>query len=251
MKQLRHLWNLEIKLVLSERSTMAYLIACVTVCTLITVLMEHAIVGAEKGWVADIQRNLWIRNWMLLPLGYCWIGIGRFVTSRKQGLIQDAVIAGYKRSDILLSKIFSLFSITAVSLCLIVLPTLPYLDSSTEIWTTLGGLGLTLLSDFIITGWIALFSLQNASSNRILLNLMLLIGLDFIARLVLWIGPSLFDNPTFTWLGEYLPMVLPSSAMNCWVLWEDAWSASTLCIALIYATLLWGSVYQRWQRLIY
>jgi len=251
MKQLRHLLNLEIKLALSERSTKVYLIACVTVCTLVTILMEHAIVGAEKGWIADIQRNLWIRNWMLLPLGYCWIGIGRFVTSRKQGLIQDTIIAGYKRTDILLSKGISLLSITTTSLCLIVLPTLPYLESSTEIWTTFGGLGLTLLSDFIIVGWIALFSLQNRSSNRVLLNLMLLIGLDFIARLVLWIGPSLFDNPTFTWLGEHLPMVLPSSAINCWMLWEDAWSVSTLGIALLYATLLWGIVYQRWQRLIY
>lgn len=251
MKQLRHLLNLEIKLAYSERSTKTYLIACFISCTLITVLMEHAIVGAEKGWIADIQRNLWIRNWMLLPLGYCWIGIGRFIKSRKQGLIQDAIIAGYKRSDILLSKIFSLFSITAASLCLIVLPTLPYIESSHEVWTTLGGLGLTLLSDFIIAGWIALFSLQSASSNRILLNLMLLIGLDFIARLVLWIGPSLFDIPTFIWLGESLPMVLPSSAMNCWMLWEDAWSLSSLGTALFYAALLWGTVHHRWQRLIY
>lgn len=251
MKQLRHLLNMEITLAISERSTRVYLLACVTVCTLLTLLMEHAIVGAEKGWVANIQRNIWIRNWMLLPLGYCWIGIERFVTLRNQGLIQDAIIAGYKRSDILLSKIITLLGITTVSLCLIVLPTLPYLASSTEVWTTLGGLGLTLLSDFIIAGWIAMFSLQNASSNRVLLNLMLLLGLDFVARLVLWIGPSLFDNPTFAWLGEHLPMVLPSSAMNCWMLWEDAWSVSTLGIALTYAVVLWGIVYRKWQRIIY
>lgn len=64
----------------SRRTAMAYLGGCFLFYTAVTLLMEHVIVGAQKGWVADVQRNLWLRNWMFLPLGYIWLSIQSFVS---------------------------------------------------------------------------------------------------------------------------------------------------------------------------
>ena len=78
----------------------------------------------------------------------------------------------------------------------------------------------------------------------------LLIGLDFIARLGLWLTSSLSDKYYIDWIGNNLPILLPSSGINCWMMWEDAWSASTLFVALGYAIALWGYVYNKWQNMV-
>ena len=251
MTEIFLLFRLEFHRTLADRSTQVYLLLCFAVFTSTTLLMEHVIIGSEKGWVSDIQRNLWLRNWMLLPLGYCWIAIKRFVVDRQQGFIQDAIIAGYKRKSILISKILTLMSLSAISLCICVIPTFPYASSSSEIWATFGGLGLTMLTDLMLIGWISIFSMLHTGANRVLLNMVLLIGCDFVMRLMLWIGPGLFDSPVLTWAGEYLPLLLPTSALNCWMLWEDAWSTHTLLIAIIYAILLWRWNHINWERRVY
>ena len=250
MGNFQRLLSIETRLLWAQRFSIGYLLACFALCGFTTLLMEHAIVGAEKGWIADLQRNLWIRNWMLLPLGYCWISIQTFVHSREQGFVQDAIVAGYTRTEILVSKLSSLLGISMLSLIVILLPTLPYIENS-DWTTTIGGWLLTILADCILIGWVALFSLSAKSSNRVLLNMGLLIGLDFMARIGLWIGSSITDNPTLDWMGANLPILLPSSGINCWMLWEDAWNASTLLVALVYALGLWGYVYKQWQQTVF
>ena len=250
MNNFQRLFSIETRLLCFQRFSIGYLVACFVFCGFITLLMEHAIVGAEKGWVADLQRNLWIRNWMLLPLGYCWLSIQTFVNSREQGFVQDSIVAGYTRTEILCSKLSSLLVISILSLLAILIPTLPYIESG-EWSTTIGGWFLSLLADCILVGWVALFSLSTTSSNRVLLNMGLLVGVDFIARIGLWMGSSLSDNPTVDWVGDTLPVLLPSSGINCWMLWEDAWSISTLMVAIGYAIGLWGTVYKRWQTMIF
>ena len=250
MSNFQRLFSLETRLLCSQRFSIGYLLACFAFCGLTTLLMEHAIVGAEKGWVADLQRNLWIRNWLLLPLGYCWLSIQTFVNSREQGFVQDAIVAGYTRIEILCTKLSSLLVISLLSLTAILIPTLPYIGNSD--WTaTIGGWFLTLLADCILVGWVALFSLSAKSSNRVLLNMGLLIGLDFMARIGLWIGSSITESPTLDWMGANLPILLPSSGINCWMLWEDAWSASTLLVALGYAMGLWAYVYTKWKKTVF
>ena len=250
MSSFQRLFSIETRLLCSQRFSIGYLLTCFTFCGITTLLMEHAIVGAEKGWVADLQRNLWIRNWMLLPLGYCWLSIQTFVNSRDQGFVQDAIVAGYSRTEILCTKLSSLLVISLLSLIAILIPTLPYIDSG-EWTTTMGGWFLTLLSDCILIGWVALFSLSAKSSNRVLLNMGLLVGLDFMIRVGLWLGSSITDNPTLDWMSEYIPMLLPSSAINCWMLWEEAWSIPTLLVAVGYAIGLWSTVYNRWQKMVF
>ena len=250
MSNFQRLFSLETRLLCTQRFSIGYLLACFAFCGLTTLLMEHGIAGAEKGWVADLQRNLWIRNWMLLPLGYCWISIQVFVNGREQGFIQDTIVAGYTRTEILCSKLSSLLVISVCSLTAILIPTLPYIDSG-EWTTTVGGCLLTLLADCILIGWVALFSLSTTSSNRVLLNMGLLVGLDFMARIVLWIGTAITENPTLDWIGDNLPLLLPSSGIHCWMLWEDAWSISTLLVAVGYAVGLWSTVYKRWQKTVF
>ena len=250
MNNFQRLFSLETRLLCSQRFSIGYLFICFTFCGLTTLLMEHAIVGAEKGWIANLQRNLWIRNWMLLPLGYCWLSIQTFVNSREQGFIQDSIVAGYTRTEILGSKISSLLIISLLSLIAIMIPTLPYIEKSDWI-ATIGGWLLTLLADCILIGWVAFFSLSAKSSNRVLLNMGLLVGLDFLARIGLWLSSSLSDNPTLDWMGANLPILLPSSAINCWMLWEDAWSVSTLFVALCYAIGLWGYVHAKWHKTVF
>ena len=75
MNNFQRLCSIETRLLCSQRFSIGYLFICFIFCSLTTLLMEHAIVGMKKGWIADLQRNLWIRNWMLLPLGYCWLSI--------------------------------------------------------------------------------------------------------------------------------------------------------------------------------
>ncbi len=250
MNIFQRLFSLETRHLCSQRFSIGYLLACFAFCGLTTLLMEHAIVGAEKGWIADLQRNLWIRNWMLLPLGYCWLSIQTFVNSREQGFVQDSIVAGYTRTEILCTKLSSLLVISLLSLIVILIPTLPYIGNA-EWSATIGGWLLTLLADCILIGWVALFSLSTKSSNRVLLNMGLLVGLDFMVRMGLWMSSSLSDNPTVNWMGENLPLLLPSSGVNCWMLWEDAWSMSTLLVAITYAFLLWSTVYKRWQRMVF
>ena len=112
MSKFKRLFLIETRLICSQRFSIGYLLACFAFCGIATVLMEHAIVGTEKGWVADLQRNLWIRNWMLLPLGYCWLSIQTFVNSREQGFVQDGIVAGYSRTEILCTKLSSLLVIS-------------------------------------------------------------------------------------------------------------------------------------------
>ena len=121
--------------------------------------------GAEKvGW--QTYNEIWIRNWMLLPLGYCWLSIQTFVHSREQGFIQDAIVAGYTRTEILSTKLLGLLVVSILSLIAIFLPTIPYIGNDQWI-ATMGGWSLTLLADSILVGWVALFSLSATSSNRV------------------------------------------------------------------------------------
>jgi len=250
MSKFNRLFLIETRLICSQRFSIGYLLACFAFCGLTTLLMEHGIAGAEKGWVADLQRNLWIRNWMLLPLGYCWLSIQTFVNSREQGFVQDAIVAGYTRTEILCTKLSSLLVISVLSLTGILIPTLPYIGSGE--WTaTVGGWFLTLLSDCILIGWVALFSLSAKSSNRVLLNMGLLVGLDFMVRVGLWISSAITENPALDWMGDNLPLLLPTSGINCWMLWEDAWSIPTLLVAVGYAFGLWSTVYNRWQKMVF
>ena len=61
MNDIIHTLRLEWKLIWSRRSVLLYLLTCFLAFTGTTLLMEQVVVGSEKVWVADVQRNLWIR----------------------------------------------------------------------------------------------------------------------------------------------------------------------------------------------
>ena len=107
MNDIIHTLRLEWTLIWSRRSVLFYLLACFLAFTGTTLLMEEVIVGTEKGWVADVQRNLWIRNW-ILPLGYVWMGVQSFVEDKEQGFIAESIVCGTPRSTILISKMSAL-----------------------------------------------------------------------------------------------------------------------------------------------
>jgi len=245
-----HVLMIEWRQLWSRQTAIVYLGACLLFYTAVTLLMEHVIVGSQKGWVADVQRNLWLRNWMLLPLGYIWLGIQSFVTDRKQGFMAASIISGTSRAQLLMGKVIALLGISALSLLLCLWPSLFYAshDNSSD---TLIGLILTILSDVVLIGWVALFSLSRISNNQTLLRMVMLICFDFVIRLLLWGLPSLFNSPVLSWFGDNTPLFLPSTALNGWNYWEDAWHISTLGISVGYAMLLWGLVWYQWKRLVF
>ena len=249
MNNILHTLKLEWKLIWSRRSVVFYLLACLLAFTGTTLLMEQVIVGAEKGWVADVQRNLWIRNW-ILPLGYVWMGVQSFVEDREQGFIAESIVSGTHRGTILFSKMGSLLGISILSLLLAVFPIFFY-PSSAQQMDTLIGLPLTLVADIVLIGWVAIFGLTKSSTNGIMLRMTLLIGFDFMGRMMLWIGPNIFSSPLLDWLSANIPLLLPSTAFNCWMFWEDAWSIETLVVTFCYAMLIWGTVHFKWKSTIF
>lgn len=244
-----HVLTIEWGQLWSRRTAMAYLGGCLLFYTAVTLLMEHVIVGAQKGWVADVQRNLWLRNWMFLPLGYIWLSIQSFVSDREQGFIRESIVSGTSRVQLLVGKVIALLGISILSLLLSLWPSLFY-DSYDNSSDTLVGLLLTILSDVVLIGWVALFGLSRRSNNQTLLRMVLIIGVDFIGRVLLWGLPNLFNSPVLQWLGENLPLFLPSTAFTSWMYWEEAWHISTLGISVGYAIVLWGLVWYQWKRLV-
>ncbi len=232
----------------TQRTWIAYVTLGFLMSLATTLLMEFVIVGAEKGWTADMQRSFWLRNWMLLPLGYCWLSIQSFVNDVQQGFVAESIVAGHSRRNILLSKVCSLLGITGLSLFGVVLPTLFFFDGDIAP-TTLMSLPMIVLSDIVIIGWIALFA--NSSSNKVLLKVVLLFAVDFLSRLLLWILPNLIDNTLLSWAGETLPLYFPSTILTSWMLWEDAWTWHSLGVTLGYAVVLWTVVYGKWRRTVF
>ena len=249
MNEIIHTLRLEWKLIWSRRSVVFYLLTCFLAFTGTTLLMEQVVVGAEKGWVADVQRNLWLRNW-ILPLGYVWMGVQSFVEDKEQGFVAESIVRGTPRSTILISKMGSLLGVSILSLLLCIVPMIFYPSSGQQI-DTLVGLPLTLLSDIVLIGWVALFGLSKRSTNGVLLRMLLLIGFDFSCRMMLWIGPNLFSSPLLEWLSENIPLLLPSTAFNCWMFWEEAWQIETLAVTVLYAIVVWGTVHLNWKKTIF
>ncbi len=233
----------------SQRTWLLYLSIGFIMSLGTTLVMELAVVGAEKGWVADLQRNLWLRNWMLLPIGYCWLGVQSFVNDVEQGFVAESLIAGHSRPNLLTSKVCALLGVTLLSLMSVVLPALFFYDGSIDSKTLLS-LPLIALSDVVLIGWIALFSTRT-SSNKVLLKLVLLFTVDFLARLLLWILPNLIDNTLLSWVGDTLPLYFPSTLLTSWMLWEDAWTWHSLGVTLGYAIILWTLVSRKWNHTVF
>ena len=245
---LQKLLTFELHFLRSSKLWWMYLLTCFVLGISSTFLMETVILGAEKGAIPVIQRNLWLHKWMLLPLGLIGVSLQLFKQSLDTGFIKEYLIQGYSRKEILLSKCILLLGFSTMSHGFILVPAV-FLTFDQPVFPSIWGILLSIQADFFLMGVLALLSHYSKSRNSILLITFGIFGLDLLFRLFFLIGPTLFSALNVEVVRHTLPLFLPLTAYQSWMVWEESWSVSMLGIAIFYTVGIWGFVFQQWKSL--
>ena len=236
----------EILMLKHRRVVFVYLLVALFLPALTTLVSEHILVGIETGMIADIQRNLWIRDLYILPMLIIFMTSQSFNDDKRHGLIREAIVQEVPRNDILKGKCLVLGMLSLCSISLAVFPALLY-PSNEPLGATLLSIPLVWLADMLLISLVGTLSLYVSSTGLVVVGLLQWSALEIAVRAFFWVGPNMFELPWIETIGEYTTPLLITSVMDNWTVWEDVWNPTQGLILCVYSVLSLILLHKIWK----